>query len=273
MTHKKAPFLRRRLGRRLRGLREDAKLTLDEAAERLDKTRSALSRMEIGHTKADVHFVRSAMDLYDCYSEELVAQAREAAKPQWFRAYGVADLGYVDVETYASTVREFPGLKLPGLLHTEGYMRALFKHGRRRRTREQVNNDVQVRLIRQQRLTSEDNPLELTAIIDETALRRDVGGPAVMREQLQQLLEMAELPTVTLQVLPLKAHSAMDGGFILLSFPDPEDPEMLYVEYTTGALHIENEGEVRAARLKFEQLRTEALGPADSVEFIERISP
>lgn len=267
---KKPPFLRRRLGRRLRAIREAADLTLDTAAARLDKTRSALHRIETGHTKADVHFVRSAMDLYDNYSEELLEQAREAAKPQWFRAYGVADLGYVDVETHASAVAEFSGLKLPGLLHTEGYMRALFERGRRR-TVEQMNNDIQVRLIRRRRLVSEDDPLKLTAIIDESALRRDVGGPQVMTEQLRHLMEMAALPTVTLQVLPLRAHSAMDGGFTVLSFPEP-DQEMLYVEYVTGALHIEDEAEVRASRLKFERLRSEALSPSDSVALIEHIS-
>lgn len=272
VSSKKAPFLRRRLGRRLREIRETAGLNLEEAARRLDKTRSALQRIEAGETKADVHFIRSAMDLYDIYDETLIAQAREAAKPLWFRAYGVEDLGYVDVETHASTVQEFPGLNLPGLLQTEAYIRAMLEHGRRRRTPEQMRNDIEVRLIRQARLTSDDNPLELTAIIDESALRRDIGGEEVMREQRRQLIEMAALPTVTLQVLPLKAHSAMDGGFTLLSFAEPADMDVLYVEYATGALHIEDERELRAARLTLEQLRTEAMSPADSIAFIERIS-
>ena len=134
------------------------------------------------------------MDIYDIYDETLIEQAREAAKPPWFRAYGIEDLGYVDVETYAASVKEFSGLKLPGLLHTEAYIRALFAHSRRRRTAEQLHNDIEVRLIRQERLTSERDPLELTVIIDESALRRDVGGPEVMQEQLRHLVEMADLP-------------------------------------------------------------------------------
>jgi transcriptional regulator with XRE-family HTH domain len=269
---KRAPFLRRRLGRRLREIREGANLTLTEAAKRLDKTRSALQRIETGVTKADVHFIRSAMDIYDVYDETLVDEAREAAKPPWFRAFGVEDLGYVDVETYAASVREFSGLKLPGLLHTEAYTRAFFAHSRRRRTPEQLHNDIEVCLIRQERLTSTQNSLELTAIIDESALRRDLGGPDVMREQLRHLIEMAALPSVTLQVLPLKAHSALDGGFILLSFHDRDEPDLLYVEYVTGALHIEEEPEVRGCRLKFDRLGVEALSPDDSVALIERIS-
>ncbi|MFL6119901.1 helix-turn-helix domain-containing protein [Actinophytocola sp.] len=269
---KRAPFLRRRLGRRLREIREGANLTLTEAAKRLDKTRSALQRIETGVTRADVHFVRSAMDIYDLYDETLLDEAREAAKPPWFRAYGIEDFGYVDVETYAASVKEFSGLMLPGLLHTEAYIRALFAHSRRRRSPEQLRNDIEVRLIRQERLTSESDPLELTVIIDESALRRDIGGSDVMREQLRHLGEMAALSSVTVQVLPLKVHSALDGGFTLLSFHDRDEPDLLYVEYATGALHIEEDPEVRACRLKFDRLGVEALSPDDSVALIKRIS-
>lgn len=254
-------------------LREEAGLSLDHAAEKLEKTRSALSRIETGATRADVHFVRSLMDIYDIYVPGLLDQARAAMKPQWFRYYGVEDLGYVDVETHASAVNEFSGLNLPGLFQTEAYIRAVVGRDRRSRTPAQINNDVQVRLIRKKRLTSTDDPLYITAIIDEAALRRSIGGPAVMREQLRQLVDLAALPTVTVQVLPLRngAHSAMDGAFTLLSFPDPSDSDLLYVEYTTGAMHIEDEDEVRTARLKFDALRSEALSPEDSVAHIERV--
>jgi hypothetical protein len=109
-------------------------------------------------------------------------------------------------------------------------------------------------------------------IIDESALRREVGGPDVMRTQLRHLIEMADLPSVSLQVLPLKMHSALDGGFTLLSFHDRDEPDLLYVEYATGSLHIEEEGEVRACRLKFDRLGVEALSPDDSIALIKRIS-
>ena len=218
-----------------------------------------------------MHFVRSAMDVYDHYEETLLDEAREAAKPPWFRAYGIEDMGYVDVETHAASVREFSGLKLPGLLHTELYLRALFTHSRRRRSAEELRNDIEVRLIRQERLISEHNPLDLSVIIDESALRREVGGPDVMREQLRHLVDAAELPSVTVQVLPLKMHSALDGGFTLLSFHDRDEPDLLFVEYVTGALHIEEDDEVRACRLNFDRLGVEALSPDDSVALINRI--
>jgi hypothetical protein len=254
-------------------MRESAGFNLTDAAKKLDKKRSALHRIETGVTKADVHFVRSAMDLYDHYDADLLDQTREAAEPLWFRAYGISDLGYVDVETYAVAVKEFPGLNLPGLLQTEDYVRAMLAGGRPRRTQEQVANDVQVRLIRQQRLENPENSLDLVVVLDEVSLRREVGGVEVMRAQLRHLVQVTELPTVSLQVLPLDAgtHSSMNGAFTLLSFPEPNDPDMLYVEYPTGALHIEDEKEVGEARLKFENLRSEALSPADSLALIERI--
>jgi uncharacterized protein DUF5753 len=159
---------------------------LEAAAAKLDTTRSSLFRVESGETRASVHVVRSMMDLYDRYEEDLLDAVRAALKPSWFTTYGVQDMGYTDAETEASRVLEYPGMHLPGLLHAEPYMRALFEHARRR-SPEQVNNQIAVRGIRQLRLTSEDNPLELVAVIDEAALTREIGGSEVLRAQLDHL--------------------------------------------------------------------------------------
>ncbi len=271
-THTKPPLRRRRLGRRLRALRESTGLTLEAAAPRLDLSRSSLFRVESGETRASVHLVRSMMDLYDRFDPDLLDTVRAALKPSWFTAYDVRDMGYIDAETEADRVWDYPGMHLPGLLHTEAYIRALFGQAHRRRSAEQVDIQIAVRRIRQQRLTSEDDPLDLVALLDESALTREVGGPAVLRAQLDHLVMMAELPTVTLHVLPQRQCSpnALDGGFTLLGFPTPDEPELLYHEYVTGALHIEDEAEVREARLVFDSLRGEALNPADSVALIER---
>ncbi|TDQ01320.1 helix-turn-helix domain-containing protein [Labedaea rhizosphaerae] len=272
MTSTKPPFRRRRLGRRLRDLRESAGMTLDKAAPMLDLSRSVLHRLEAGETRADVHVVRSMMDLYDHYEPDLLDAVREAAKPSWFTSYGVQDMGYTDAETEACRVLTYAGMQLPGLLHTENYIRAQFDSAQRRRSAKEVDNDLAVRRIRQQRLTSEDNPLELVAVIDEAALWREIGGPAVLREQLDHLIMMAELPSVTLQVLPLRTcpPSGLGGGFNLLGFTGPGEPDLLYHEYVTGALHIEDQEEVQAAKLVFDSLRGEALNPADSVALIEQ---
>lgn len=272
--HPKPPFRRRRLGRRLRALRESAGLTLEAAALRLDMSRSSLFRVESGETRASVHLVRSMMDLYDHWEEDLLDAVRAALKPSWFTAYGVRDMGYTDAETESCRVFEYPGMHLPGLLHAEPYMRAMFEHAHRHRSPRQVDNQVAVRRIRQRRLASEDDPLELVAVIDEAALTREIGGPEVLRGQLRHLVEAAALPTVTLHVLPQRQcpPDALDGGFILLGFPEPDEPDLLYHEYLTGALHIEDEAEVREARLVFDALRGEALNPADSVALIERLA-
>lgn len=151
-------------------------------------------------------------------------------------------------------------------------MRALFATGKVRRSRERLANDVAARLHRQRRLADEEFPLELVAIIDEAALRRRVGGAGVMREQLRHLAGAANLSGVSVQVLPndVGAHQGMDGAFMILTFPEEEDPSVLYVEYPTGSLHIEKPEEVGAARLVFDGLRSEALSPAESVAFIEQ---
>lgn len=264
-------FRRRRLARRLRQMREQAGLTLEEAARRLDKTRSSLGRIETGQSRADVHLARSMMDFYDIYDPELLDLVREANRPGWWTKYGIDDRGFVSAETEASALLEFTLIHIPGLLQTEAYMRALF--AAHRVAAHQVENEVAARLHRQRRLQDEEFPLELTAIIDEAALRKLVGGAAAMRAQLRHLVECAELPSVAIQVLPdaAGAHTGTSGAYTILSFPDG-DPALLYVAHVTGALHIEKPEELDQARLMFDQLRSEALSPKDSVALIERLA-
>lgn len=262
---------RRRLARRLRQMREHAGMTLEEAAPRLDKTRSSLGRIETGKSRADVHLIRSMMDLYDLYDPDLLDLARAANRPGWWTKYNIDDRGYIGMETEASSVREVTLVSIPGLLQTEGYMRALFSVGRLPEAR--VENEVTVRSFRQQRLIDDEFPLEVIAILDEAALRKKVGGPEVMRAQLRHLIDCAKLPTVTIQVLPDAngAHTGIDGAYTILSFPEG-DPSLLYVAYVTGALHIEKPEELEQARLMFDQLRSEALSPRESVEFIGQLA-
>jgi hypothetical protein len=144
------------------------------------------------------------------------------------------------------------------------------------RNREPVRlrNQRRVREIRQARLTSEERPLRLNAVVDEAALHRRIGGARTMREQLLHLAVVANLPTVSLQVLPFQcgAHRSLEGSFIVLEFPEPEDPPMLYVEFPTGSLHIEDLGKVQEAKLRFEELRKTALDPAHSVALLGRLA-
>ncbi|MGH3587541.1 MAG: helix-turn-helix domain-containing protein [Pseudonocardia sp.] len=271
MAQTSPTFRRRRLARRLREMRDRAGLTLEEAARLLDKTRSSLGRVEKGQSRADVHLIRSMMDLYDNYDPDLVDLAREANRPGWWTKYNIDDRGYIGMETEASTVREVTLVNIPGLLQTEAYTQALMTA--HRIPGHQVKNEVAARQQRQRRLLDDAFPLELTAIIDESALRKKVGGAEVMRAQLRHLVTCADLPTATIQVLPDEAgaHTSPNGAYIILSFPEG-DPSLLYVAYVTGSLHIEKPEEVAQATLMFDQLRSEALSPRGSSALIERLA-
>jgi transcriptional regulator with XRE-family HTH domain len=271
-----ASIRRRILARRLRKLREGARLTLDEAAPALDTSASRLSRIENGQQKADVHLVKSMLDLYDAGDvwTELLELAREAAKPGWYRAYGLGDNSYVGYETEAMQVQEYAAGFVPGLLQIPDYSRALYDASPLPRSADDRDRDIQVRMIRQERLESEDDALQFVAIIDEVVLRNPVGGGATLRAQLAHLLTASELPTVSLQVLPMGrgAHPSLASGFLILSFGDLGEPDMAYVEHALGATHLEKEPAVTLARLKFERLRTLALAPPESREMIRRIA-
>jgi transcriptional regulator with XRE-family HTH domain len=264
---------RRRLAKKLRRMREEAGLTLTEAAPQMDRTKSALSRVENGETAADPNLVRTMMDVYNHYDPDLLGLAREALKPGWWHQYGIRDRGYIGFETDASAVYELSLMNIPGLLQTQDYARAVFHASRVKWTRQERENQVKARMIRQRRLVDPDTPLALHALIDEAALRKPIGGPDVRQAQLRHLIEQAELDTVTIQVLPddLGWYQGMDGAFIVLEFPEDEDPDLLYIAHVTGALHVEKPQEVTEARLKFADLRSLALSPKDSVAFIERM--
>jgi transcriptional regulator with XRE-family HTH domain len=255
-------------------LRERSGLTLEAAATRLEFSTSKLSRIENGQQVVDVHWVRSMLDLYDAGEnwEELLDLARQARQPGWWRAYGLTDLGYVPLEANASLVREFNITIVPGLLQTADYARAVFRSAARPLDGERIERDVEVRMIRQRRLLAEDKPLRLEAIVDESVLYRPIGGHDVLREQLDHLIITAELDTVTLRVLPAEAaeHPGLSGGFIVLTFGDLAEPDLVYVEHVIGAVHIEKGDEVARCTLAFDHLWSAALSPTDSVALLER---
>jgi transcriptional regulator with XRE-family HTH domain len=267
---------RRQLARTLRQLRVHAGLTIEAAAPRLDVSPSKLSRIENAHQGVDVHIVRSMLDLFDIGGdrwEEILQLTREASAKGWWRAYGLDDRGYIPLEAEASTVREFAASSLPGLLQTPDYARELFETSLRPRSRETLERDVTVRMIRQERLTSAEQPLELLTVIEEGILYRLLGGRAAMRAQLAHLIAAAEISTVTVQILPtdVGGHPGLDGAFTVLSFEGLREPEMGYVEHPMGSMHIEKEEDVARARVVFDHLSSVALSPAESTALIERV--
>lgn len=268
---------RLQLGRILRELREHAGLSLEIAAPALDWSSSKLSRIENGRQGVDVHGVRTMMDIYGVGGpqwEELLDIARLAAKKGWWRAYGLDDRGYVPLEAGARTAWDATIGFVPGLLQTPAYAREIFKSAVTARTPAEIDRAVAVRSVRRQRLSSDEDPLDLVALVDEAALRRPVGGHEVMREQYASLLASAELERVELRVLltRLGARPAMSAGFTILDFDDPGLPDMVYVEHPVGAVHASKEADVARAKLVFGRLLELALDTDESAVLIERIA-
>jgi transcriptional regulator with XRE-family HTH domain len=265
-----APFYRRCFGAKLRRLRAKAGLTLDEAAERLDKKRSALHRIETGATRADVHLLQSMMELYDAYDPELLAEAREAMKPPWYGKFGLATEWHLDVETKAAQVRDFSPHVVPALLQTEQYASALLTQ----QGHSAVHQQVAALKVRQQRLVDQSDPLQLITVVAEHALRLMVGDPMVMHGQLRSLLGSAKLPTVTLRVLPCTSgmSALATGAFTLGTMPETTTPALLHINHVGGSLDIDDPRAVMSACDAFEKLGTEALDPQDSITVIEALA-
>jgi transcriptional regulator with XRE-family HTH domain len=266
---------RRRLASELRRLREAAQLTIDEVGEKLECSASKISRIETGHVGVTPRDVRDMLELYaidDDQREALVQLAREARKKGWWHAYNEVFTGsFVGLESDASSLHTHQAVLVPGLMQTEAYMRAVIKAIRPDQPEEEVNRRVAGRLTRQKLLT-DARPPEYWAILDEAVLCRTVGGPEIMHAQLRQLIELSNLPHVTLQVVPFGAgaHAGMEGPFLILGFPEPADPDVVYVENTTTGSYLEEPSDVYRYTLMFDHLRATALNPTDSLQRVRQ---
>ncbi|MFI5805293.1 helix-turn-helix domain-containing protein [Streptomyces sp. NPDC051561] len=241
------------LGKRLQDLRERAGLSRDQAAKVLHVAPATVRRMETAEVTLKIPYVQLLLQAYgsseeDC--EAFVELTQEANRPGWWQRFHsiLPDWFsmYVSLEGAASQVRSYDPHFVPGLLQTEDYARAVMRTGAIGQTRpEDVERHVALRMQRQALLTGPDAPT-LWAIMDETALRRQAGGPDVMRAQLDRLLEVVELPNVTLQLAEFAAgpHPGTYGPFVLFRFAVPELPDMVYSEYLTGAVYLDARLEV-----------------------------
>jgi transcriptional regulator with XRE-family HTH domain len=275
-TPHRVPRRRRQLGALLTKLRVEAGLTQAEVARRLECTDSTISRIECGQPP-NIHLMRAMLDLYtvtvDRWKpiEDMLAHAKEKG---WWHAYrleGTTGYGYVPIEAEASRVRSYQLALVPGLLQTEAYMRAVFAVGHQVPIK-QVNNEIAARLKRQERLFGDD-PLTLHVVLDESLLWRGFEWE-VMCAQLAHIAEMAELPNVTVQVIPSSVgpHEALGGMFAVLGFPEPHEPDVAYVEHTLGSVHIEKPDEVRQYKRLFDRLSALALDPAASVALVAKVA-
>jgi len=274
VTTRASPTVRRRrLGLELRRLREMAGVTIDVVADRLECSSSKISRIETGHTGATPRDVRDMLSVYGVSgpaAEELVQVAREARQKGWWHLYGTVLTGaYVGLEAAAAEIHAYEGQVVPGLLQIDEYARTMIVKGRPDIGAAELDRRVHVRMARQS-LINQSDPLSLWVVLDEAVFHRMVGGPGVMRKQIDHLVMVAGLPNVTLQVLPFAvgAHAGMDGSFAILGYEDPADPDVVFAENAAGGLFLEKDEELRRYRFIFDHLRASALPPDESVAFL-----
>src|SRR6266567_1874110 len=267
------------LGGHLRRLREKSGFTTEQAADAIRGSHSKNSRMEHGRVSFKERDIADLLTLYGVTTPAeragVLALAREANTPGWWQGY--SDIlphwlePYFGLEAAASFIRTYELQFIPGLLQTEGYARAVIRLGNAG-NEEEVARRTEARMSRQEILKREDPPRKW-AVIDEAALRRSIGGRAIMREQIRYLIEMAEHPAVTLQILPFNAggHPALGGPFTILRFAEPDLRDVVYIEQLTSALYLDKATEVDSYLEVMEQLCLQAEPTAKTVDILHRI--
>ena len=273
-----ATVLRMLLGGQLRRLREAVGITPEHAGYEIRASRSKISRLENGRVKLKSRDVTDLLTLYGVTDEDTRAKflelVRQSNAADWWRKY--SDIlpdwfeTYVGLEAAAATIRSFEVQFVHGLFQTEDYARAVTRL-RKAAPDDEVERRVALRLKRQE-LLGRPNPPYIWSVMDEAVLRRAVGGPAVMRAQFQHLIEVAELPHVTLQVVPFSrgVHAGESGSFTVLRFEERGLPDVVYIEQLTGATYLDQRSDVEHYLAVVDELSSVALTPAGTTRFIEQ---
>ncbi|MER5877701.1 helix-turn-helix domain-containing protein [Streptomyces sp. NPDC060235] len=273
---------RRKLGAELRALRAGTGLTSGQAARLLGWHQSKVSRIETGTSGVKPGDVERLLDVYAVEDPELrellvvLAGSEGNGRHHWWHAYrGVLPPAYRDfisLESGARGMRTLETSVVPGLLQTPDYARAVTRAAVDGLEESKLDTLVEVRLARQDVLRA-DPPLELCAVLDEAVLRREVGGPEVMARQLDRLCEAAALPQVRLQVLPFAAgaHIGITGPFVIFSFPNTTDLDVVVLDHLTSSLYLERKEDLQAYTEAFNTLQFHALSPEDSLDYIAGI--
>ena len=263
---------RRRLRVELRRARDAAGLTQRQAAERLEWSLSKLIRIEAGTVGVSVTDLRAILQLYGVTDQTLTGNLTEAARgskgQSWWSQY--RDIvtpqfaQYLGHEGAASSIRVFHPFLIPGLLHTAEYA---FELSRVHSEPEQARRSVELRMERQKNLLGQDEPLDVAFVLDQEALYRRIGGPAVMGRQLRRLLEASSQPGISVQIVPFSAgaHAGLLGSFVLLSLEDSAE-DLLFAEGPGGDLVSRDDREKIARFVEyFEAVRGMAL-PGDQAQ-------
>jgi transcriptional regulator with XRE-family HTH domain len=283
MPVRPSPTVRgRRLRYELRQFREERGLTIEQVSELAsgDWSPSTISRWETGDRRIRPSDLRLLLDIYEVRGDQrevLLTLARQARERGWWRSYSDAVPDwfqvYLGLEAEAASIHEYDAELVPGILQTADYYRAFMRAAPAAGDDDTIERKTAVRLARQERLTSDDPP-EYWAVLNEAVIRRVVGGAETMRAQLLHIAEMADHPHVSVQVLPFRAgaHAAMDGSFIILGFPQAQDPNVVYLESQAGSLYLEKPPEAERYAAVFSHLIAKALDPDESKDLIARVA-
>jgi transcriptional regulator with XRE-family HTH domain len=277
-THRSPTVRRRRLAAELRRLREASTKTHEDVAAELGWHRSKLSRIEGAQfVRLSLTDLRALLDLYGITDENqrqsLITLGKESRERGWWHSYSDVlpnpHSVLIGLEAETVSIRAYQAQLVPGLLQTEDYTRAILKATRMTsHEADEVERFVEVRKARQA-LLDQDPPVAFWVVIDEAVLRRRVGSAAVMEGQIQRLIEVSELPHVTLQVLADAAgeHAGLEGSFMILGF-GAGDPDAVYLDAATGGLYIEKPEDIARYAWVFDHVRAAALSPKATVRFM-----
>lgn len=269
----------RELGRRLRELRNELDLTVQEVGERLMCSATKISRLETGGRRAHPRDVRDLCQLYGVAgrpeADELMKLAREAQEPGWWDKYdeGPVSARLLGLEQEATAITCFSMFHVPGLLQTADYARNMIKGVERGLEPDTVDRRVQFRL-RRQELLERDKPLRLRALLDEAVLHRQVGGAMVMQAQLEKLLACVRDQKAALQVIPFTvgAHASTDSNFDFLEFGEGSKTRpVVFVEGLFSNSYYERPIYIERYRRAIDELRDAAMNPRESESLILRI--
>lgn len=270
------------LGARLRRLREDRGLSREQAGRTIRSSGSKLCRLELGRTGCKPRDVEDLLTLYGVVDaaerDTTMALAEQANTSGWWHPY--QDViptwaqTYLGLEQASPLIRTYELQFVPGLLQTADYARAVTRLAHEDATGTELARRVELRM-RRQRILHGSSPTRLWAVIDETALRRSIGGPAVMRAQVRHLIRMSELPHVTVQVLPFAAGGQVPvgGPVTLLRLPGGGLPDVVYLEQLTSAVYADRPGDLDYYRHVMNRLVTEAESVTASRALLEELAP
>lgn len=257
------------LGKRLQDLREKAGLQYEQAALALDVTPATILRMETATATLKLPYVEKLLHTYGVTDssdiEAFLSLCRDANQPGWWHRYHdvLPDWfsAFVSLEGEADTIRAYEPHYVPGLLQTDDYTRAVLRAGRPSASEQEVEHSVALHTERRRLLTRENPPL-LWMVIGEAVLRRPTGGPAVMRAQIDRLIEACSLPHIRLQIMPFSSgpHPGMYGPFQIFRFQQPELPDIVYVESLTSATYFDDRADVATFLEALDQMSAQAPG-------------